>query len=354
MTLDYEIFGGGGGSVARCVVEPTRRLLRVAGDHAAPVTLFVEALEFEAMRRAGEEGARQPAEDIRMVTAQLQEAVASGHDVQLHLHPQWAEARYGEAGWTIDPDRWRIGDVAAADAAAMVARGRRFLVDAIEPVRSGYAPRVFRAGAWCIQPSARVLEALLSTGIRIDSSVAPGLRRATSGDWYDFRGAPSDLAWWPVGDDVCHAIPEGPLLELPIAVGALPPLRNVGEAVAARFGAAGGSPSGCDGAYGNAGGVRQRLAGALSRLARADLAMLDFCRLSTDSLLRVAADWMARRGWDDRPPPVVAIGHSKSFGARAEARLIEFLVRAREELDLEFGTFAPWIADGVPAAEGRL
>ena len=52
LTADYEVFGDGSGDVSACVVEPTEAMLSVAARHGAPVTLFVESLEFDAMRRA--------------------------------------------------------------------------------------------------------------------------------------------------------------------------------------------------------------------------------------------------------------------------------------------------------------
>jgi len=45
------------------------------------------------------------------IQEQLRDSVAAGHDVQLHLHPQWTRSSYDpEANrWTVDPGRWRTG-----------------------------------------------------------------------------------------------------------------------------------------------------------------------------------------------------------------------------------------------------
>ena len=49
LTVDYEIFGNASGSPLKCVVEPAERILSIAKHFAAPVTLFVEALEIMEM-----------------------------------------------------------------------------------------------------------------------------------------------------------------------------------------------------------------------------------------------------------------------------------------------------------------
>ncbi len=57
LTVDYEVFGNGQGCLKHCVVEPASRLLRVADQFDAPVTLFAEAAELMAMEREMGRGA---------------------------------------------------------------------------------------------------------------------------------------------------------------------------------------------------------------------------------------------------------------------------------------------------------
>lgn len=346
LTLDYELFGNGSGSVESCVVEPTRRFLEVAERHGAGVTLFVEALEFLAMQRARRRGAEAPARDARRVGRQLRAAVERGHDVQLHLHPQWADAHYAEGRWWVRPDRWRLGDLAVETVRDLVSRGRDYLVETVGTACTGYRPTAFRAGGWCVQPSGHVVRALVAEGFCVDSSVAPGLRRAERGEWYDFRAAPTDLAAWAVDRDVCRAESAGGrLLELPIATARVDPILDLREGLAVRLRAEGRLPCGCTGSFGGAavrGRRRERLLGDLVRLASAGRVMLDVCRLPASALLSVVRTWCRRKGTRHGSVPVVAIGHCKTFGSRASDELDKFLRCAADELSARFGTFETW------------
>jgi hypothetical protein len=232
----------------------------------------------------------------------------------------------------------------------LVVRGREYLLETVGSRRPGYRPVAFRAGGWCVQPSGHVIAALVAEGLRVDSSVAPGLRRADRGEWYDFRPAPADLGAWAVDRDVCRDEPSvGQLLELPIATGSVSPVRDLREGLAMRRGAEGRMPRRCAGTFGGASarGRLDRLRGDLVRLASAGRVMLDVCRLPAGALLRVARSWCGRETALAGALPVVAIGHCKTFGPRAAVELDEFLRRASDEISPRYGTFEPWT--GVPA-----
>lgn len=342
LTVDYEVFGNGSGSVDRCVIAPTRRILEIAESHGAPVTLFVEGLEFDAMRAAGEDGAEGPFRDWVAVRSQLRAAVRRGHDVQLHLHPQWSEARYETGAWRVDLSRWRLGDLDAVRIRELIGRGRRLLEDVVRPVRTEYRATAFRAGGWCIQPAREVLEALEAEGIRIDSSVAPGLRQADHGRWFDFRSAPRDRSHWPVRNDVTRPDAAGRVLEVPIAVGSVRPWTNLKPRLLGRARSDGHFPHGCEGGYESPGGPWGRIKGGLSRLATAHRSMLDFCRLPDGALIRISDEWRAAHSHDGPEVPLVAIGHCKNFGEDAAGNLDRFLRAAARRPDLDFGTFTLW------------
>jgi len=91
LMLDYEFFGNGFGEVICCVVEPTSRAMEIAERYGATLTLFVEVIEFQTMVR---EACRNKTSKLgsEAIVAQIQEANTRGHDVQLHIHPQWATA----------------------------------------------------------------------------------------------------------------------------------------------------------------------------------------------------------------------------------------------------------------------
>ena len=98
ITADYEIFGNGLGCVKKCMVEPTERMLEICDKYDATLTLFVDVCEYWAFKKAADEVILYSEELPHiLIEQQLQDAIKRGHDVQLHFHPQWLDAKY-EAG----------------------------------------------------------------------------------------------------------------------------------------------------------------------------------------------------------------------------------------------------------------
>ena len=105
VTVDYEIFGNGSGDVLQHVIEPTERMARVCERHGVPLVVYFEVEEYLAFERYAGELKRDlgydPAERIR---EQIRSLVLRGHDIQLHLHPEWVGARYVDRRWVLRPE----------------------------------------------------------------------------------------------------------------------------------------------------------------------------------------------------------------------------------------------------------
>jgi hypothetical protein len=313
LSLDYEIFGNGSGNLDCCVLRPTERIARIAERHGARLEVFVDALEFDAMERHAQPG-------IDEVRRQLQDLLARGHQLQLHLHPQWhAQAAPGKQGWHLDAARWRIGSLDSSAAQECIERGYQWLAALTAAVDSAQRPRVFRAGGWAIQPSAAVLPLLQALNITLESSVAPGMVNRRASDWFDFRRVP-DSPSWPIADDVCASAPAGAMREVPIAVGRINRLHHLQQLRRSR----GRLAEGCCGSYDSGASRWQKLGAAAERLLHTGQTMLDFSVLDGSALIAVARHWMQR--WHaDAPVPLVAIGHSKNFSHDSAAGLDQFL-----------------------------
>ena len=94
LTLDYEIHGNGQGAPRELMVRPTDRMLDQFRRHGAKLTIMADTVEILRFHRYAEETGRDDHAAVD-IDRQLAEAVASGHDVQLHLHPAYANARPG-------------------------------------------------------------------------------------------------------------------------------------------------------------------------------------------------------------------------------------------------------------------
>jgi hypothetical protein len=82
-TLDYEIYGNGEGSLMELVLEPAAELKRIFEDAGAKLVVFVEAAELEMI------AATRSDPDIDAVEQQIRDFRRDGHEIGLHIHPQW-------------------------------------------------------------------------------------------------------------------------------------------------------------------------------------------------------------------------------------------------------------------------
>lgn len=218
-TVDYEIFLGRNLLPAeRVLFEPTRRLLEVWAEFDVRATVFPDVCSVWRHRELGLDDYADTFE------AQVRQAHASGHDVQLHLHPEWLRAERSGDGW-----RFREGTLALHDlgfsatdpggAPAVIRRGREYLEALLQPADPTYRCIAFRAGGWILQPEGPLVHALLAEGVRVDATVIPGMRLARTDYLVDFRRAP-DAPTWFIDPDVGlerDSGRAGDLLEIPIA-----------------------------------------------------------------------------------------------------------------------------------------
>jgi len=196
------------------VVAPAGRLLDAADAAGLRVTLFAEVGELLWLDENDPEIAR-------LLDRQLEDAVARGHDVQLHLHPSWLP----ETGAARQGGRWHWeagfakADAYPGDLDALIRRCVQRLEELLRPVDPGYRVTCFRAGAYQAQPFRRLAGALAAAGIAFDSSVYAGGVSEERG--YDYSTAWSErLPYFASPWDPQLPAPpaEQSLVELPVCV----------------------------------------------------------------------------------------------------------------------------------------
>jgi len=99
---DWEIYGDGTGDPERLMFDPARRILDICDEYGAKYTFYAEIGQQLNMLNASGKWARH-ADTWEKV---LKDAVARGHDVQLHFHPQWIGAELEDGQWRLDFSRW--------------------------------------------------------------------------------------------------------------------------------------------------------------------------------------------------------------------------------------------------------
>ena len=335
LTVDYELNGDGSGDVDALVIQPMARLLNVAEHYGVPVTVFVDVSEFAAMETYSD---LEPA--ISRVADQLRECLDRGHDVQLHLHPQWTGHRRVEGTFEVNLNRRRIGDLGFVEAQAEIQQGLAWLKKTLGP---SWSPLAFRAGGWGIQGNGAVLRALREHGLWIESSVVPGLAQLGTPDWFDFRNTPTDRTWWRFSTDTCVHMPQGPLVQVPIASARIGQPRNLLTVARGRVRRAL-TPSRPSPTPSSTQPWRTRAESLRSTawlLRQSHTAKLDYCLYPADILCDIQAKWLQQSG--PKPHPVVAIGHTKAWSSHTEVACHEWLAQSLRD-GLVPGTYQSWLA----------
>lgn len=219
LSIDYEIFGNGSGDVRQHMVDPTDRMARDADAFAMPLTIYVEMEEYLAFERYSAELTRLLGYDpAALIRDQIRKLAAKGHDIQLHLHPQWHGATLVDGVWQLDRSRQTVDSLFATqrETTQYIAERKAALERLMGEVAQERPVVVYRAGAFSAQPGRKLIAALAANGFRIDSSVVKGLTHKNPHLDLDYRRAPSAHDPWRVSQDVAIEDASGPLWEMPI------------------------------------------------------------------------------------------------------------------------------------------
>lgn len=197
---DWELRGDGSGDMRRIQFEAMRKLLDVYERHGLRASFNAEVLQQFAHVESGKDNPehRALAEEWE---ASVTGAYARGHDVQLHLHPQWRSAESDGTSWTL-AENWSILSYPPDVAKSLVLEGKQYLEGLLRPLDSSYACVSFRSGSWAIAPSDHILHTLVDAGIVFDMSIADGLFYETRHVQLDYRNIEEPfLPYYPVLDD---------------------------------------------------------------------------------------------------------------------------------------------------------
>jgi hypothetical protein len=173
LTHDWELRGDGSGDIEEIQFAPLRRLLEIYAKFGARTTILPDLMQQIRFRRLeAEHSELKPLADAW--DEQAREAFRHGHDIQLHLHPQWLNAKYQAGQWHLHGD-WSILNYDRDSAYGMLADGKAYLENLLQPIDSAYRCLAFRAGALAAAPSDHLFKSLVSLGIQLDVSIAGGV-----------------------------------------------------------------------------------------------------------------------------------------------------------------------------------
>jgi hypothetical protein len=211
MTFDYEIFLNNSGTLDSCILRPVDKLIDYSIKNGAVGTYFIDVLYY--MRLAEN---KETTQEARLLKDQLQRLIQAGNRVELHLHPQWLDAKRNGNAWEFPTLRYyRLHELPGQKITDLFVSGVELLESVAREVDSNYKVKAFRAGGWCIQPFEKLKEGFIKSGIVIDSTVMSGLRQSGDTHNYDFLSAP-DLPVYRFTDDPTVGKDNGLFFEVPI------------------------------------------------------------------------------------------------------------------------------------------
>jgi len=348
LTLDYEVFGNGAGDVIRDVIQPTKRLLSICDGHGAKMTIMFEVGEYWAFEQYDgwlrEDLGYSPCEQMRN---QAIEAIKRGHDVQLHLHPQWIGAEYGLGVWRLCDSYWRLADLPdglgsgehVTSITGALCMGKRTLESMIKPAKADYECVCFRAGGFYAQPSRNIISAMKRAGLRADSSVVKGYKTNTPFE-VDYSHVEIDKAvWWTTDIELTtEGKPGENIIELCVSSRMEPYWKSFKKtklrAALKRWRIERASHRN-DTAGKNISSVPDCRT-VLKRLLRKHSSKFDFCKLSSNDMLKRIEEHAKYP-----QQPIVVIGHSKDFVNDRE--FSRFLASLRRKDDVSFQTISEYV-----------
>ena len=346
-TSDYEIHGSGMGSPKELIVDPTTRMLDQLDAHGGKLTIMADTGEILRYR----EWAERTGDDRfywGAIERQMQRAVRTGHDVQLHVHSSYFNATWDESAqaWKQDYAEYDLASLPYDRLRAMIRAGKELLETTCRAAKPDYRCFAFRAANWSMHPSRTIVRALVDEGFRIDTSVWK-YGRYDDLVKFDYRGAHSDLVPWPVDEeDVCRRDPSGRLFEFPIYTEEQPiwvflTPNRVYRVIAQRLNPLPAPEEPPVSTERPRRSVLDKVLSKAQRLALPQPWKVDFNQCTGRQLIAALERVEARYGHPDVPLPFVLIGHSKTFTRHNERSLAPFLeyVAARPDR-FSFGTFA--------------
>lgn len=197
---DWELSGNGSGDIRQLQFEPMRRLVSIYNRLGIRGSFNAEVMQQITFRH---QQAR--ANELKLLADEWDEIVREtfrqGHDIQLHVHPQWHNAEYQNGRWKLTAD-WSILNYSRDDALRMLRQAREYLENLLKGVDRTYRCVSFRSGAWCIAPSPHMLDLLVELGIVFDMSIVAGVKYDTRNIKLDYTSCEEEfLPYYPVMSD---------------------------------------------------------------------------------------------------------------------------------------------------------
>lgn len=215
LSFDHELALGGTSCYKTNLFTPTDRIISLANKLGVPITLFTDILCAKRFEEWDNEGFFNP------YSKQLERALRSNHDVQLHIHPHWIDSDYRN-GEFIPSKSFKLSDFHNRqwpnNIQGIVEQAIDFLKKICGEYKTDYSCIAYRAGGYNLFPNTEtILSSLYNSGIRIESSVTKGYYFKSGISEVNFRKMPKKANWFISQQGPIDLEADSGLYEVPIA-----------------------------------------------------------------------------------------------------------------------------------------
>lgn len=211
LTFDYELFvNDNTGDIDNCLIIPTNKLLEVFDRQGVKATFFIDMAYAFRLDELKDEY-HNLGTDYNKFCKQVHEIREHGHEIALHLHPQWFYAVYDGEKWCMDFDHYKLSDMPHEEADKKFDLCCKLLRD-----MSGYDVKSFRAGGFSIQGYTGFYDAMKRNRLINDSSVLFGEKQITPLHSYDYSQVEKSEPYH-FSNEVALSDENGEFVEFPIS-----------------------------------------------------------------------------------------------------------------------------------------
>jgi hypothetical protein len=170
---DWELRGDGSGNMRAIQFDTLKKITDIYDNYGLKGSFNAELLQQFYHKKFGEKHPElltlyNEWEDI------VKQIYKNGHDVQLHLHPQWIDAEYKNNRWVLKSD-WDINKHSPETIESIVKQGKSYLENLLRPINENYKCVSHRGGSWAVAPGDHLLSILAQNNIVFDMTIVNGL-----------------------------------------------------------------------------------------------------------------------------------------------------------------------------------
>ena len=223
LTFDFEMFLGRSGTVCNCLTKPVNALLEVFKELNIRATFFVDATFVHFLKQNG------LTKEYGEVSMCIQKLLRAGNRIELHIHPQWYDAKYEEKTNEFTFPQFRYYTLRACPNEIRTSMFEDSLQDLLEiccTVDDNYKIKGYRAGGWCIDDFKDIEPYFKKYNIKFDSSVLPHCSKGGTIQSFDYKDIPVGIDYYYFQEDVRHVMDKG-YLEVPVSVYKATPLVKI-------------------------------------------------------------------------------------------------------------------------------